>query len=168
MYLPIRHHILSAGYWTDIYILLCRDYTTSTLYKIQKINISTGAFTTLYSYTQGASPSVPTVGIVGNALAFIVNVSTGSTYYPALFVVGDRVNAAINYRLGASTGYGKILPHAALEAPKLLIADYSGSSNAYAAIGYFTPYLATVNNLASAVTKTSAQTMQISYTLLEV
>ena len=45
--------------------------------------------------------------------------------------------------------------------------DYRYSTDIYANIGHMANYLGTINNLASAITKTAAQTMKIVYTLTD-
>lgn len=129
---------------------------------IYKINIDNPVDVTLISAPEGKTLS--TSGIM-NLLPN--GVIIGSNYYMAADVIHMCANGGIGttdtYRPGISNGLfcigGKY------------VNGWNGASayidNIYYYFTFFTPYLATINNLQSPVVKTADKTMKITYTITE-
>ncbi len=126
---------------------------------IYKINVSNSADVTLipFGFTSGAKP--------------LCEAGTCELY---LTVIGDLIIGG-DYQITADdtvikTKGNERLNHAAtpLFQYKHFLLGWGGSyGNEYRTMYLLTPYLATINNLASAVVKTTDKTMKITYTLTE-
>lgn len=91
---------------------------------------------------------------------FLFTIGSGSSPGWVLFNDGQRMRVAAQSIIGYSNWSGVTNPYGGL-----VTKDYNHQQLVFAAIR---SYLATVNNLDTPVTKTSGQTMKITYTLQEV
>lgn len=146
-----------GGYLDGYLYVWCRDYTTNTNSKIIKVDINTGDFTTIFTVS---STSINYVSKINDYLCFSYSGTASSWYY---LVKGNTVKKVYNYT--CHNNITRVIPNSSLSAPQLMFSSYS--SYPRATIGYFTPCLSTINNLSTPVAKSSTQTMQISYTILE-
>ena len=126
---------------------------------IYKINVSNSADVTLipFGFTSGAKPLCES-GTCELYLTLIGDLIIGGDYQ---ITIADTV---------IKTKGHERLNHAAtpLFQYKHFLLGWGGSyGNEYRTMYLYTPYLATINNLTSAVVKTTDKTMKITYTLTE-
>lgn len=150
----------------------------ATPYNIYKINIASSEITTV----QGVSVSnlIPVLGLNG---IIYYQKATGTTTSIATYLLDSASNIIkkcgitnLNYVRYKGTGSDNYTYYTPVYTPVkgstlLYYSSYTGSSSLTSdGIGfrYFTNYLATINNLATPITKVNTQTMKITYTIQEV
>ena len=126
---------------------------------IYKINVNNSADVTLipFGFTSGDSPLCES-GTCELYLTLIGDLIIGGDYQITAddTVIKTKGNARLNHAATPLFQY------------KNFLLGWGGSyGNEYRTMYLLTPYLATINNLASAVVKTTDKTMKITYTLMQ-
>jgi hypothetical protein len=139
--------------------LYMQDYTTKN--KIWKINLSNVADIT--SLTLPESVSYLKICKCANGLLFINQQSRNAYYFngSTFQLVGIML-----FNSGTVYYYLRLIPSAFIPAPYILCTkDSNAGITSVPYLSIIAPYLATIDNLASPVTKTANQTMKVIYTI---
>jgi len=97
----------------------------------------------------------------GEYIASPVNVSNGGLF------ISDGINTVVT-QVGSDNAHPAVLFNAASLKPPLLTMVYEATSTHHTRyIGFITPYMATINNLAAPVIKDELNTMKITYELTQ-
>ena len=155
-----------GSFVSDGYIY-SEEETASAQRAVYKINLTNSADITMLS---GTKYNQTVFSLARNGIIFASDGRTNPNY--GLDIIDTSLNAIRNSGLtrvatvsmGGNAYEGKVI--AVRNHPLLIFTVRSSSSGEH--FGFLTNYLATINNLSSPVTKTSAQTMKITYTLQEV
>ena len=137
--------------------LYCVDYWESSIIKINLNNPSD------LEYINDPDAATP---VVGGAYACEFNVNGDVLFFPGGYRSAGKFYGSIAPTDGMYTGlYGMAKPH--LHCEPYLFGYRASAGHVYREVYLMTPYLATINNLETPVTKTADKTMKITYILRE-